>query len=68
MVTKLKEIEEAIESLSPVELEQLRDWFDRHAIPESIDNRIAADFEAGRLDKAIDQALEEDERGRTTSL
>ena len=67
-MNKIKEIEEAIESLSPAELEELRDWFDKHAVPESIDDRIAADFKAGRLDRAIDQALDDDERGRTTPL
>ena len=61
-------IGEYVVGFGVVELEQLREWFDKHAVPESIDHRIAADFEARRLDKAIDEALEDDKRGRTTPL
>ena len=67
-MNKIREIEEAIESLSPGELEELRSWFDKHAIPESLDDRIAADFKAGRFDKVIDKALEDDAHGRTKPL
>jgi hypothetical protein len=62
----VEEIERAIDALSPAELTQLSAWFDRH--PQPIDVKIETDLSAGRLDAAIEQALNEEKSGRTRAL
>ncbi len=63
----LEEIQAAIGKLTPDEFAQLK-----ASIPQledtSFDQRIAADFEAGKLNKLIDEAIQDDEQGRTTPL
>lgn len=67
--TKVQEIEAAIGSLTVQEWEELRAWLDRYAPPaEPIDLRIEADLAAGRLDAALDRALEDERQGRTRRL
>lgn len=67
MTAKVKEIARAIGTLTPAEWDELRGWLDRNA-PALIDVRIEGDVRSGRLDKAIDAALEDERRGRTRSL
>jgi hypothetical protein len=64
---RLQEIELAIGALAPHELEALYLWLDQHC-PHPLDTRIAADLDAGRLDKAIDRALEDEKKGRVRPL
>jgi len=48
----VKEIEQAIGTLSPREIEELYAWLDQHC-PNPIDARVEADLAAGRFDAAI---------------
>jgi len=61
---KIEEIERAIGTLTPDELEELRLWLDEYAGPRPLDRRIEADLAAGRLDKAVRGALDEEKDGR----
>jgi hypothetical protein len=64
---KIENIERQIEELSPVELAHFRAWFlefdwavwDRH---------LAADVQAGKLDRLSQQALRDHAAGKTTPL
>jgi hypothetical protein len=66
-LTTVQEIERAIDTLTPQELQELYLWLDQHH-PEPIDARLESDLAAGRLDKAIDRALEDERNGRTWPL
>lgn len=65
--TTVKEIERAIQSLSPKEIEELYAWLDQH-YTQPIDARLQSDLAAGRLDAAIDRALEDEKNGRVRPL
>jgi hypothetical protein len=67
-VNKVQEIERAIGALTQQELEELRLWFDQYAGPQPLDTRIQADVASGRLDKAVQKALEEERQGRVQPL
>jgi len=54
----VQEIERAIGALSPEELEELYSWLDEYQ-PQPIDARLSSDLAAGRLDKAIQRALDD---------
>lgn len=58
--SRVQEIEHVIRSLTQQELEELRLWLDQYAGPEPIDTSIQADLSAGRLDKAIQRALDDE--------
>jgi hypothetical protein len=66
MIT-VQEIERAIQTLTPRELEELYAWLDQHC-PQPIDARIQSDLAAGRLDEAINRALEDEQHGRVQPL
>lgn len=59
----VRDIERAIDALTPKELEELYAWLDEHH-PQPIDARIESDLAAGRLDKAIRRALDDERSGR----
>jgi len=61
------EIENAIATLSDDELEELYAWLEQNR-PHPFDLRIEADFAAGRLDKVIQEALEDGKNGRLRPL
>ncbi|HVI09047.1 MAG TPA: hypothetical protein VND65_12225 [Candidatus Binatia bacterium] len=63
----VKEIESAIQTLTPREREELCIWLDQH-YPHGVDARLSADLAAGRLDSAIERALEEEKEGRVRPL
>lgn len=63
----VQEIERAIASLEPHELQELYSWLEDHA-PQPIDTRIETDLAAGRLDGAIARALEDEREGRVRRL
>jgi hypothetical protein len=57
----VQEIERAIGALRPQELEELRVRLDQYnSHPQPIDTRIQSDLAAGRLDKAIQRALDDE--------
>ena len=59
----VKDIERAIETLTAREIAELYAWLDEH-YPHPIDARLSSDLSAGRLDAAIDRALEDEKNGR----
>jgi hypothetical protein len=63
----VKEIERAIGSLTPREIEELWAWLDQH-YPHPIDARVQSDLAAGRLDSAIQRALDDEKNGRVQPL
>lgn len=63
----IQEIERAIETLSPKELQELYVWLDEHH-PQPLDTRVSSDLALGRLDSAILRALDDEKSGRTRSL
>jgi hypothetical protein len=66
-MSKVKEIERAIGTLTPQEVEELYAWLEQH-FPQSIDARLQADLAAGRLDTAIQRALDDEKNGRVRQL
>jgi hypothetical protein len=60
---RVQEIEQAIGTLTPEELEQLRLWLDEYAGPRELDRKIEADLAAGRLDGAVQGALNDEKKG-----
>jgi rhodanese-related sulfurtransferase len=63
----LQEIERAIRTLKSQELEELYSWLDQNC-PQLIDIRVEADLAAGRLDNAIQRALDDEKNGRVQPL
>ena len=63
----LQEIKHAIRALKPQELEELYSWLDQNC-PQPIDTRVQSDLAAGRLDKAIYRALDDEKNGRVQPL
>ena len=61
------EIERAIRTLTPPELEELYAWLDEHC-PQPIDVQLKADLEAGRIDDRINRALADHKTGNTRPL
>ena len=66
--SKVQEIERAIGALTQQELEELKVLLDEYAGPQPIDKRIQKDLTAGRLDEAVERALEDENHGRIRSL
>ncbi|HKN73701.1 MAG TPA: hypothetical protein VJW94_00890 [Candidatus Acidoferrum sp.] len=65
---RVEEIERVIGTLTQEELEELRLWLDEYAGPRPIDSRIEGDLATGRLDGAVQNALEDEKRGRVRPL
>jgi hypothetical protein len=66
-LSTVQEIERAIEALKSQELEELYSWLEQNC-PQPIDARVQSDLDAGRLDKAIHRALDDDMNGRVQPL
>jgi hypothetical protein len=66
-LSNIKEIERAIGSLTPRELEELYLWLEQN-YPHPIDARVQSDLAAGRLDSAIQRALDDEKSGRVQPL
>ncbi len=65
---KVDELQRAIGTLTQEELEELRLWLDEYAGPTPLDRHIKADLATGRLDKAVQSALDDEKRGRISPL
>ena len=63
----VKEIELAIGTLTAREIEELYAWLEEN-YPNAIDARVQSDLAAGRLDSAIDRALDDERSGRVDPL
>jgi hypothetical protein len=55
-------------TLTQEELEELRLWLDEYAGPRPLDRRIEADLAPGRLDEAVQSALDDEKCGRVRPL
>lgn len=63
----VQEIERAIDTLTPQQMEELYVWLDqRH--PQPIDAQLKADLDAGRIDERINRALADHKAGNTQPL
>lgn len=63
----VREIERAIDKLTQQQLQELYSWLDQHH-PQPIDGRVQSDLAAGRLDPAINRALDDERNGRVKPL
>ncbi len=66
-MTKIQEIQAAIESLPREDYVRLRQWFSERDW-EEWDKQLEADSEAGRLDFLIQEAFDEKAKGRLKDL
>ncbi len=66
-LSTVQEIERAIRALKPGELEELYSWLEENC-PQPLDTRVQSDLTAGRLDKAIHRALDDENHGRAQPL
>lgn len=66
-MSKVEEIEAAIESLSEDEYVRLRKWFSEKDW-EKWDRQIEADSESGKLDFLVREALDEKAKGKLKEL
>jgi hypothetical protein len=63
----VQEIERAIDTLTPQQMEELYVWLDqRH--PQPIEAQLKADLDAGRIDNRINRALADHKAGNTQPL
>ena len=63
----VREIESAISTLTPAELDELYRWLDQHG-PKPLEERLQGGLEAGHFDTAIDRALEDELNKRVRPL
>jgi hypothetical protein len=63
----LQEVERAIGALTPQEVQELFVWLVQH-FPQPMDARLPSDLSAGRLDTAIQRALDDEKNGRLQPL
>ena len=66
-MSTVQEIETAIQKLKPQEIHKVADWL-QELREELWDKQIDADAKAGRLDKLMEEALEDYRAGRTKPL
>jgi hypothetical protein len=62
-MTKIEDIEKAVEQLPPEELTRFRAWFEEFDA-RAFDAKIERDAEAGKLDKLLAEARTNHEVGR----
>jgi hypothetical protein len=63
-MTKLEDIEKAVEKLPAPELERFRAWFEQFDAAR-FDDKIERDAKAGKLDRLAEQALADYSAGRS---
>lgn len=66
-MTRIVDIESAIEKLTEDEFKELRQWFMEKEW-KKWDNQIERDSEAGKLDFLVKEALEEKDKGKLKAL
>lgn len=66
-MASLREIKDAVSSLSQDQLSEFRSWYERFDA-EMWDERIERDARDGRLDEIADAALADHAAGRSTRL
>ena len=66
-MSKVEQLEQQIQSLSPQELAELRTWF--HEFDWQMwDGQLERDIARGKLDQLADEALRDHATGKTTPL
>ncbi len=63
----LQDIERAIDTLTPQQLEELCVWLDQR-YRQPIDAQLKADLDAGRIDDRINRAVADHKAGNTQPL
>ena len=63
----VKELQNLIEQLPSDELARFRAWFERFD-QALFDRRIAQDAKSGKLDRLVDEAIEDHKKGRSREL
>ena len=66
-MSKLEDIEKAVQELPPDKLAQFRTWFEQFEA-ERFDSKIEQDAQGGRLDELAEAALREHRAGRSREL
>jgi hypothetical protein len=66
-MSKVIEVEKAVEGMSPQELREFRDWFTERDSAEW-DRKFEHDAASGKLDGLANEALEDLRGGRSTPL
>lgn len=66
-MTKIEDIEKAVEQLTPEDLARFREWFEEFDA-RLFDEKIERDAKAGKLDKVIAQARANHEAGRREEI
>jgi hypothetical protein len=66
-MTKIEDIEKAVEQLSPDDLAKFREWFEEFEA-RAFDGKIERDAKAGKLDKLIAEARANHTAGRRESI
>jgi hypothetical protein len=66
-MTKLEEIEKAVEQLNADELAKFRAWFEELQA-QRFDDRLESDITAGKLDWLVEEALAEHRTGQSRKL
>ena len=63
----VQKIEKAIAGLTPAQRDELLLWVEQH-YSHPMDERLAKDLSAGRLDDRLERALSADRAGKTRAL
>jgi hypothetical protein len=66
-MTKVEEIEKAVSSLAPDELDRFRAWFEEFQAAR-FDRQIEEDAKDGKLDSLARQALDDLRKGRAREI
>jgi hypothetical protein len=66
-MTKIEEIEKAVSSLAPDELDRFRAWFEEFQAAR-FDRQIEQDARTGKLDTLARQALDDLRKGRAREI
>jgi hypothetical protein len=66
-MSRVEKVEEAVQELSPAELAEFRDWFAEYDWVVW-DQQLERGIGAGKLDSLVEEALREDNSGKTEPL
>ncbi len=67
IMSRLEELEQQIAELNEIEMQALREWFERRDA-ELWDRQIESDAKSGKLAQLAENALRDHQSGRSTKL
>ena len=67
IVSRLEQLEQKIAALDEVEMQALREWFERHDT-ELWDQQVESDAKSGKLARLAENALRDHQSGRSTKM